>query len=299
MSETRGWGVVFALTAIVVCPGEPRGIAQEKPDFLAAVRAGDMQRVTELLGSGVDVNKRDVDGVTALMLAANKPEMLRSLLDHGADVDVRTESEGLTALMVAATLGNPESVALLLKAGAVVDARSVSGLTALDLAAGAGAYRQELADINVLAPEHVQVVLMLLNAGASPGNVGDDGTTALWGAVESGSKDIVNALLDHGADPLTRCPDGSPVLWRGVAKGRYDIVTSLLKAGADANATHDQDSVLMVAAVQGYVAIVKLLLESGADPNFVGKFGRTALEMARDKGHQRIVEMLLEGRARR
>lgn len=64
------------------------------------------------------------------------------LLDYRADVNAATP-EGYTALMAASALGSPDAVALLLKKGANVRARTRDGQTALSLA---------LANRNRIAP---------------------------------------------------------------------------------------------------------------------------------------------------
>lgn len=51
---------------------------------------------------------------------------------------------------------------------------------------------------------------------------------------------------------------------------------------------------LHCAAWEGHIAVVKLLLESGADVNARDKFGKTALHDAAFKGHGDVVKLLLE-----
>ena len=255
--------------AVFFWAAEPTVVAQEERGFLEAVRAGDVQAVSRLLESGVDVNARGADGATALLLAANNSEMVELLLDSGADVDLKskTKTKKFTPLAAAVLLGNAKSVRLLIEAGADVNIKSSEGVTPLMLAAGARLYRRSWNDITGSGADHASVAHLLLAAGASVEDVADDGTTALWLAVEGGAEDIVNALLDHGADPSTPSPDGAPVLCHAVTKGRYNIVAALLRAGADANAIHDGTSALMIAATGGDTAIARLLLDKGADPN--------------------------------
>jgi ankyrin repeat protein len=55
-------------------------------DLLEAAEAGDTARVEQLLEQGADVNAKDKDGYTALMLAAfsGHTETVKTLLDAGA-----------------------------------------------------------------------------------------------------------------------------------------------------------------------------------------------------------------------
>lgn len=84
-----------------------------------AVLDTDVVRVEQLLSEGAPVN-RILAGSTVLHHAAwaGKSEIVRLLLDHGADPNIRSTPSGETALH-AATRGNrPEIVSLLLQAGA-------------------------------------------------------------------------------------------------------------------------------------------------------------------------------------
>jgi Carboxypeptidase regulatory-like domain/Ankyrin repeats (3 copies) len=91
--------------------------------------------VWDLLSAGAKVNLHDRDGETALMAAAmvNNTEVLKTLLDAGAKVNVTT-NDGVTALMLAADEGHVNNVRLLILAGAEINARDKTGKTALEYA---------------------------------------------------------------------------------------------------------------------------------------------------------------------
>jgi thioredoxin-related protein len=76
---------------------EHKSIPGETP-LMDAVRAGDTQRVSALLKEGVDVNKRNAGGVTALMLAATigQTDIAVLLLNAGARPDI-TDYDGTSA----------------------------------------------------------------------------------------------------------------------------------------------------------------------------------------------------------
>ncbi len=125
----------------------------------------------------------------------------------------------------------------------------------------------------------------------------------LHGRVEHGDVEMVELLLHHGADvhaassmgtPL-HCAVGGfqhapPACWREVAE-------RLVALGADVNAgspwTGDPNwTPLHHAAWRNHGAAVAWLLEHGADPTRVNKYGSTPWGTARFFGHAEIIDLL-------
>ncbi|MFM6122711.1 MAG: ankyrin repeat domain-containing protein, partial [Sphaerospermopsis kisseleviana] len=121
--------------------------------LLNAAKSGDIKRVGELLATGANVDGCDRNGTTALMFAANLgyTEIVRSLLDFGANINLPRKTYGLTALMLAASNNQVDIVKLLISKDADINAVNEDGSTALMAAAQKG---------------HLEIVQILLNAGA-------------------------------------------------------------------------------------------------------------------------------------
>lgn len=159
-------------------------------------------------------------------------------------------------LVRAAEDGDVAVVAQLLDAGVEVDAPSVGGRTALDLAVHAG---------------HDETVRVLLAAGADPrqkaGGYGE--LTPLCLAAMYGHTAVVGVLLDAGA------PTGAQGRLRYVPlvlaattgeHGHPDTVDLLLRHGADINGAMKDKTPLEWAATFGQVQMVHQLLARGATP---------------------------------
>lgn len=105
--------------------------------LMIAARAGSLEKVERLLAAGADATATDLNGDTALTIAAETDGVegliLETLIRAGADVNAATV-EGITPLMKAARSGRLDLVELLLEAGAAPDATDENNWTAADWA---------------------------------------------------------------------------------------------------------------------------------------------------------------------
>ena len=113
--------------------------------MLAALR-GHVGLLRQLIRQGAEVNK---PGWAPLHYAATQAdagsvEIVDLLLEQHAYIDAASPND-TTPLMMAARYGNPQTLKLLIDAGADVTIQNQQGLTALDFATGAG--RQEMVDL--------------------------------------------------------------------------------------------------------------------------------------------------------
>lgn len=105
--------------------------------------------------------------------------------------------------------------------------------------------------------------------------------------VENREKEKVARLLQKGANPNTINPKGASILMIAAKNGDLSIVELLVENGADVNYRSNEYtswlqylSVLDYAAISGDTTIVNYLLENGADINSKDKIGHTVLYTA-------------------
>lgn len=210
-------------------------------------------------------------------------ELVNYMLDKETFDFTKTNSWGLTPLMLAAGEDHPEIVRRLIDAGAAVNHVSAEGWTALIEAADEGSYAS---------------ALVLLEAGADPNLKGaNNSRTALAMAASEGHTHVFALLVKNGADVFSVEGKTHP-LHTAAEEGERWAVQTLLTLKADVNITdEDQRTPLSFAAEEGNDEIVELLLENGAKVDIADENGRTPLSYAAEEGMSEIVAMLLKAGA--
>jgi hypothetical protein len=114
---------------------------------------------------------------------------------------------------------------------------------------------------------------------------GGDGRTALGFAANYGHASAVAFLLLHGADvnKYNNNPKERP-LWWAACIGHAKAVDALIAGGAKVNEDAKFDAyrptALHIAVYHGHAAVVRLLLENGADANVSNVDGETVAALA-------------------
>ena len=103
--------------------------------------------------------------------------------------------------------------------------------------------------------------------------------TFLMTACAQQSVSNVNQLIKYGANPCDTLENGYSVLMMAAGFGSYEIMETLLTQGANTKQTRKVDgrTALMIAASNGQIKKVRLLMHYGADKSIRDKNGHTAL----------------------
>ena len=295
-----------------------------------AVYEGNVAEVKRLLRAGADVSLANNYGATPMSLAAEEgnTEILKVLLEVGADPD-SPNADGQTALQAVARTGNVEAAQVLLNHGATVDAREKwGGQTAL-MWASARRHPEMMqlliakgADVNARSID--RDYQRHVTAEGRPKSLDSGGLTPLLYAARENCSACVDVLLKNHADIDLPDPDGVSPLVVAIMNANWDLAQQLITAGADVNQWDLFGESPLFTAVDlrnridgGHAsidppnkasgsAIVKLLLERGANPNMQLFFkppnvrgltytrGTTPLIRAAFNGDLEMVKLLLQ-----
>eukprot|EP01114_Cavostelium_apophysatum_P019125 TRINITY_DN6070_c0_g1_i2.p1 TRINITY_DN6070_c0_g1~~TRINITY_DN6070_c0_g1_i2.p1 ORF type:complete len:1115 (+),score=353.00 TRINITY_DN6070_c0_g1_i2:112-3456(+) len=241
---------------------------------------GDFTQLQNQLAQGVNVNKPDPEGLTALFWASWRGHVkcVELLLEKGADVNAADFLKE-TPLHAACRQGHLEVVRLLLKNGADPELENRAGCTALHLAAGAGA---------------VSIVKILAEVMDDIATVDNDKVTPLLYSILAG-KDQTSELLislyrqrglsldmqdNFGFTPLHWC----------AALQRLATAVTLIEGGAETNKSDSQDETpLFIAVRNSNETLVRLLLDFGAKSDVRNNEQQTCVSLATSQAIKEIL----------
>ncbi|XP_076835505.1 ankycorbin [Brachyhypopomus gauderio] len=232
--------------------------------LLSAVEHGETDKVTTLLAKkGACATKLDSEGRSALHVAASRgqAECLAAILTHGTDVSV-VDGSGSSALHLAVKNNQLECARKLLQSKCVVDAVDCSGRTALHLAAASG---------------NVGIVQLLCEHKCSVNLKDADGLTPLLLSARNVHAEVCRSLLDWGADINACEKSGRTAVMLASEMGGGPAVEVLLQGGADLDAVdslgHDVLHYAKLSGVAEVLATINaalLRLQTDSDKNTTG-----------------------------
>lgn len=241
-----------------------------------------------LLKYGAALDGGDLYGQTALCLASlyGHPEIVKTLLDYGADNIKGSPLKCATQyrhIDIARLLLDRQTWSKSLKREEInlaflscfLSLRNLAGITIGDL----------------FEPDLIPLVRLLLEHGANPNSLVNNGDKALCSAVSRGHSKIAKILLEHGADPNSKMRDGKSALLCALTQKRDGVALLLIERGAS---VRKQGEHLVVEAVKGNCKeALKAMLTRGASFKENDTDGHTTLDIAHRNNNPAIAQVLI------
>ena len=179
--------------------------------LMMVIGAEDMELIKLLISKGADVNAQDDYGTTALMKLAKRKDdvaLAELLISHGANVDIKDE-EDRTALMIAVEKSNYKLAKLFIAQGANVTLKDKLGRTLL-MHGGS----EEFADL-------------LISKGVDINAQDSTGRTVLMWEAWAGHESFVEYLVAKGADLELKDKNGLTALTLAITMGERGVAEYL------------------------------------------------------------------------
>ena len=219
-------------------------------NLMIAASRGMTTEIDRLIEKGANVNFRNRDGFTPLIIATdyNRFESVMTLLQYEPSLDNFTiYSE--TALLLAVKMNSIHIAEALIRAGAQIDLADSKGATPLHYASMYG---------------YAEMTDMLLYYDAQVNLKTKDGSSALHAAIYAGYVDVTEILIKNGANMEIRDSDGNTPFLIAASFGDTLIINMLYEFGVDIYANNNVNyNALTLAIAFDHKDAVKYLLQIG------------------------------------
>jgi uncharacterized protein len=294
-------------------PAKPDAQEQQRlnEQLIAAAWDNDLRRARALIARGAEVNAKDntVQGAYLISTSEGYLELLDLTLKSGADVESKDSFNG-TGLIRAADRGHANIAGRLVQADIKINHINNLGWTALHeaiilgngsrryvdtvrvlIAAGADlgmpSQNDQITPLqHATSKGHNEIAKLLRTALSADTPSKREANSRLLSAAETGDATAAALAIRAGANLETRDERGRTPLLLAVTKDRLAVARLLVYLGADPDALDDQhDTPWLVTGVTGSVDMLEVLLPARPDLAIRNRFGGTSLIPASERGH--------------
>ena len=293
-----------------------------------ASKNGQVYLIKNLLRAKVDINALNAEGLSSLHWAVinGNIEVTKLLIEKGANIEIKDSGCGSSPLLFACQNGRTKIVKFLIEKGADINTKNSKGSNAIHFAAQSG--KTEIVDfllqngleINMKdnngenplfyamyyrhfpimreAIHAYEMVKFLIENGVNVDEATVSNQTPLTFAIMKNLLAVVNLLVSFGAD-VNHAKDSNGTLLQ-IATTWYcdtEIMKVLIANGADVNAPHEINKTTSLHVATGLFCsteiceIIRILFESGANPELRQADGFTPFEIALRCRNYKFVKM--------
>lgn len=267
--------------------------------FLEMCKNAPVEEIISALEKGADINARNKNKMTALMVAAmynHNPDVIDALVKHGADINAKNH-KGNTALIFASMMNDPEVVRALLRAGADIEIANHDRKRALHYARRTPKLKNDAELLELLGSADEEQTEQIAAAAELPHEERETLTPEqeeesrrahrmilqrdFLKICRSGTEDEIEQAIEAGVRLSVRNKLGATGLMFAAQSNTAEALELLIRAGAplDAQDVHG-NTALIYAASYNDDAALDVLLEAGADAAITNNDGHTAADYA-------------------
>ena len=280
------------------------------PPISLAIRYGYYEFVEYLIekGAKLDFRYRDNTNILFIAVSKNRLEIAKLILGHKqirSKINIKGKQSGLSVLHIAVSKNYVEMAKLLIDHGANVNSTGpYSSESILHTACWNDICNLELVEVLVKNGANLECKSHFKNDN---GEV-LDGFTPLFIAVKKKNVLLAKFLLEHGANVKAKLKSKKEMWYTTTPLhfllldlqteniAAFLILKLLIKHGADIETPDSQFwyTPLHFMSGVGYIDGTKLLLRLGANMRALDKTGRTPFELALEKGHLEVVQIMID-----
>lgn len=286
--------------------------AGNSPLHVAIMNKASVEVVKYIVSSKAELNARNRDGNTALMLALKygRQDIGEILVENEADIFIannennsplriaftdlrvqewllnsktlqKTDGSGNTPLHYAAEWKYDSAVISLIERGALVNAKNSNGETPVFAAIKADSPMT----IEIL---HQKGAVLDTNDALARDNLGN---TPVHACVRWNAKNSIRMVTELGSQINAQNISGKSALSDAARSGKREMAVLLLELGADVNSTDSTGKTPLFDAVENNdEKLVNLLLKNGANPSIQEMYGRNAYHEAALSANIEIID---------